>query len=51
VFEEALVEFAGDAGVEGSGGAAEDVDVAFWHGGLRGMVEFCARKVRMVWVG
>ena len=31
VLEEALVEFAGDASVEGAGGAAENVDVAFWH--------------------
>jgi hypothetical protein len=31
VFEEALVEFACDAGVEGAGGAAENVDVALWH--------------------
>ena len=31
VLEEALVEVSGDAGVEGSVGAAENVDVSFWH--------------------
>jgi hypothetical protein len=44
VFEEASVEFAGYAGVEGAGGAAEDVDVTFWHGWLVGDLRCVAER-------
>ena len=48
VFEEALVEFAGDGGVKGSSGAAEDVDVAIWHVcGCWGF-EIRGRKIRAI---
>ena len=32
VLGDALVEFAGHSDVEGAGNAAQDVDVAGWHG-------------------
>ena len=43
MFEEALIEVAGDTCVEGSGGAAENIDVVLGHA-------VCGRKARRVWV-
>src|SRR5664279_5980102 len=51
VLEEATVEVAGNAGVESTGGAAENINAAFGHGWLHeGELEFCGRKVRSEWV-